>query len=455
MVNVEGIKNSRILVVGLGRSGIAATKALIKLGVKVCVQDTKKEEDLDQGLLKLLKENGCEMYLEGTWPCVNDIDMIVLSPGVSPELDFIVRANYTGVEIIGELELAYRLGRGNYIALTGTNGKTTTTTLVGEIFKKDGRKTQVVGNIGVAVISASFEATEDEWLVTECSSFQLETVKEFSPKVSAILNLTPDHLNRHHTMEAYGAAKAKIFANQNEEDFLVTNYDDKSCYNLSSDCKAKVVPFSIREKLKFGSYVDGDRLVVNDGEKITELCQIQDIKIIGEHNIQNVLAAGTIAFFSGIDPIVIKKGISEFWGVEHRIEFSGEHNGVKYYNDSKGTNTDAAITALKALKENIILIAGGDGKSQNFEPLAKELKGRVKGLILLGRDGKIIGEAARKEGFTEIYYCKDMDECVIKSEKLAVPGDFVLLSPACASWDMYNNYEERGNHFKKCVRELQ
>ena len=458
ITNLDNMAGKNILIIGAGRSGIAAAQAMVKLGSNVSIQDSKREEDFDISVVNFLKERGVRCYFNSIPYEMEQFDMIILSPGVSPELPFIKDAEEKGVEIIGELEIAFRIGKGNYIAITGTNGKTTTTTLVGEIFKEAGRDTSVVGNIGVAVISASAEADEDKWLVTETSSFQLETTKYFKPQVSAILNLTPDHLNRHHTMEVYGAAKAKVFANQREDGFLVINYDDKTCYKLAKDAKCHVVPFSRKESLEkfdFGAFIKDEKIVIKDYDLLVEICKVSDIKIIGKHNVENVLAAAAICYFAGIHPEVIKKGISEFNGVEHRIEYCGNVDGVNYYNDSKGTNTDAAITAINALEKNIILIAGGDAKAQDFTEFAKAFEGKVKHLVLLGRDAHFISEACEKAGFTNYVFCKDMDECVLKARDLAETGDSVLLSPACASWDMYDNYEQRGDHFKDCVKRLE
>ena len=273
--------------------------------------------------------------------------------------------------------------------------------------------------------------------------------------VSAILNLTPDHLNRHHTMEAYGAAKAKIFANQDENGYCVVNYDDKLCYSLTKGCKAKIVPFSRKETLPFGAFLKGDKLVIkNEAGELIELCSRSELKIIGDHNVENALAAAAVCYFAGIDAETIAETLKEFGGVEHRIEFSGEINGVKFYNDSKGTNVDATIIALRAIKENIILIAGGDGKGQEFDELIKNFDGKVKHLVLIGRDGPIIAETADRLGYHDYSFGKDMDECVKKAFESAQPGDTVLLSPACASWDMYDNFEQRGKHFKDCVKRL-
>ena len=454
-MNREAVKDKKILVVGMGRSGKAAIHELHQLGAEVYAQDASPMNKIDPKFVTFLEKEEIP-YFFGEDPEHMDIfDLVVISPGVTPSLPFLEEARAAGIEVIGELELAYRLSQGKYVVITGTNGKTTTTTLVGEIFDKARLQNEVVGNIGVAVISKALTADEEEWLITETSSFQLETVKEFCPRISAILNLTPDHLNRHKTMEAYGQAKAAVFRNQTADDYLVINYDDKTCYALSETCKATIFPFSRKEELKMGAYVaDGD-IVIRDKEGLVRpICATSDLKIIGDHNVENALAAAAIAFCAGIETSVIADAIREFPGVEHRIEYCGLVDGVRFYNDSKGTNVDASIIALKALKENIILIAGGDGKAQDFTELAENLAGRVKALVLLGRDAKQIENCARKAGFTEIYNEKNMRECVVKSTELASEGDVVLLSPACASWDMYDNYEQRGDHFKACVEEL-
>ena len=471
--NIDNIKGKKILVVGLGKSGIAAAQAMIELGAQVYIQDSGKEEGFDPSLVAFFKGKGAVCYFNQIPPEMGIFDMIILSPGVSPELEFIREGAELGAEITGELEIAYRIGKGEYVAITGTNGKTTTTTLTGEIFERAGRKTRVAGNIGTAVIAESMDSDESTWLVTETSSFQLETTRYFKPYISALLNLTPDHLNRHHTMKAYGEAKGRIFANQSSEGFLIVNNEDKQCMKLAKDAQCNVIPFSRVNQLDPGIFVRDGYIVVKDEENLAgqdprnmaersmadgsgtvKICSLDDIKIIGDHNIENVLAACGIAYFSGIKPAVIQDAVSKFNGVEHRIEYVGMVDEVRYYNDSKGTNVDAAVTALKALENNIILIAGGDAKKQDFSDFAKELKGRVKTLIIMGRDGWLIRDAAKASGFNNIIEASDMPSCVREAASIAEPGDSVLLSPACASWDMYDNYEQRGNHFKECVETL-
>lgn len=455
MNNNYDMAGKNVLVVGLGKSGIAATEAMIKLGARVAVQDSKKEEDTDAKVIEFLKENNVELFLGKLPQDFASFDMLILSPGVNPELEFVQKAASQGAEIVGELEIAYRLAKGTFVALTGTNGKTTTTTLVGEIFKKSGRKTNVVGNIGVAVVSKALETTDEDWLITETSSFQLQTVKEFKPVVSAILNITPDHLNRHHTMEEYGQAKANIFANQTEDDYAVVNGDDDFCVRLAKKGNARVVMFSSTRELEKGAFLkDGQLVLVTEDGETVHLCDRAELKILGKHNVENALAAAAICYYAGIEPRVITETLKEFAGVEHRIEFCGEVNGAKYYNDSKGTNVDAAVTALRALEKNVILIAGGDGKSQDFVPFIENFNGSVKHMVLLGRDAKIIAEAADKCGFKDYSFGKDMEECVKICHELAAEGDNVLLSPACASWDMYKNFEQRGDHFKGIVKAL-
>jgi UDP-N-acetylmuramoylalanine--D-glutamate ligase len=456
-MNNNNMENKKVLIVGMGKSGIAATQALLRLGAKVSVQDSKIEGEIEPQLVAFLKGKNVRCYFGEKPDCLDDIDMMILSPGVSPELGFVQEALANETEVIGELEIAYRVGRGSYIAITGTNGKTTTTTLVGEIFKNSKRKTYVVGNIGVAVISMALTAEVDSWLVTETSSFQLETTKYFKPKVSAILNLTPDHMNRHHTMENYGEAKAKIYENQDESGYFVVNYDDKAAYELRENCKrARVVPFSRKVELEYGAFVkDGKIVIINDDGELVEFCGADELNIPGEHNLENALAAAAISYFAGVDSEVIAETLKGFQGVEHRLEYCGEVDGVKFVNDSKGTNPDAAIKAIEAMNDGIILIAGGYDKGSDFTEFIQSFKGRVKHMILLGKTAPIIKEQAEVVGFNNITMAKNMEECVTAAFKHAAPGNTVLLSPACASWDMYTSFEQRGEHFKNCVHGLE
>jgi len=448
------IAGKKVLIVGMGRSGIAATQALLKLGAIVSVQDSKHTEDFDQQFIRFLQNLNVKCYF-GSVPEPEDVfDMLVLSPGVPPNLDFVNEARTKGAEIVGELEIAYRIGNGKYVAITGTNGKTTTTTLVGEIFKNAGRRTYVVGNIGVAVIGSALIAERDAWMVTEVSSFQLETISRFKPAVSAILNLTQDHMDRHKTMMNYGEAKARIFMNQDENDFVIANFDDKACFGLTTGAKAKIVPFSRLEQLDFGCYLKNGAITINDGSKEVYICHTDQLIIPGAHNVENALAAAAISYFAGVESSVIGETLRSFRGVEHRLEFVEEIDGIRFVNDSKGTNPDSSIKAVEAMKGDIVLIAGGYDKGSDFDHLIKAFDGKVKALILLGKTAPKIKETAEKLGFTDIKMVKDMDEAVKTAYGLASPGDTVLLSPACASWDMYTCFEQRGEHFKTLVHKL-
>ena len=454
--NVTDITGKKILIVGMGNSGRAAAQAMVKLGADVSVQDSKSEDSIDPQLLTFLRDKSVKCYLGCQPDDMSSFDMLILSPGVSPQLSFIKEAQDAGAEIIGEIEIAYRVGHGKYVAITGTNGKTTTTTLVGEIYKAAGKKTYVVGNIGVAVISKALSAEDDSWLITETSSFQLETIKEFKPEVSAILNLTPDHLDRHKTMENYGKAKAAVFKNQTPDQYCVINYDDEECVKLAKDCKAKIVPLSRKKTLDFGVYVDADTIIIKDEDgSIKEICRPVELQIPGAHNLENALAACAVAYFGGIEPAVIADVLRTFKGVEHRIELCSVIDDIKFVNDSKGTNPDAAIKAIEAMKNNIILIAGGYDKNASFDEFVNAFDGRVKSLLLMGKTAPKIKAAAEKAGFTEAVILKDMEECVREAYRIAQPGDVVLLSPACASWDMYTSFEQRGKHFKDCVQALE
>lgn len=451
------MKGKKVLVIGMGRSGIAATYALVDAGAVVSVQDSKSEEQIDKAFVDYLNEKGVSKYLGSIPEDMSVFDVLVLSPGVPPQLAFVEEARKNGAEIIGELELAYRLGKGHYIAITGTNGKTTTTTLVGEIYKAAGCDTEVAGNIGIAVISKAMAASDDTCLVTETSSFQLETIDQFHPVVSAILNLTPDHMDRHKTMENYGRAKAAVFKNQTKDEYCILNYDDKACFELAGreGCNATVVPFSRKEALDFGAFVQDGQIVIKDQKgEIIPICGADELQIPGSHNLENALAAAAITYFGGISKDVIAQVLRTFAGVEHRIEACGELNGVRFVNDSKGTNPDAAIKAIEAMKENILLIAGGYDKGSTYDEFVAAFDGRVKKLILLGKTAPKIKETAEAAGFHDIIMASDMEDCVTKAYNAAEEGDVVLLSPACASWDMYDNFEQRGDHFKSCVQSL-
>lgn len=449
------LKNKKVLLVGLAKTGVSTIKHLNRLGAKVVVNDIKDKDTLKDILDELSDLNNVE-YILGYHPeNVDDVDITVVSPGVPLDLPFILKLKSKNIEIIGEVELAYRLSQNPiFIGITGTNGKTTTTSLVGEIFKKANRDTYIVGNIGNPVIDTVGIANENSVLVTELSSFQLESIDKFKPHVSAILNFTEDHLNRHHTMKAYIEAKARIFENQDSKDFCILNYDDEDVRSLSDSVKAKKIFFSRKKSLEYGIYLDEKKnIIINIGEKITLLSK-DELSLPGDHNLENCMAAAAIAYVSNIDIDVIRKVLKTFAGVEHRQEFVRNLNGIMFVNDSKATNPDSSIKAVQSYNRPIVLIAGGMDKQSSFDEFLDIAKENVYALVLLGETAQKIKECAQNKGFDNITIVKDMKEAVKASYQIAKDGDVVLLSPACASWDMYKSFEVRGIDFKDNVNNL-
>ena len=448
------LKGKKVLLVGLAKTGISTIKCLAKYGADITVNDIKTEDQLEEIIAEIKDIDGIK-YILGHHPeDITDIDMVVVSPGVPLDLPFIKKVIEENKELIGEVELAYELANKPYfVGITGTNGKTTTTSLTGEIFEKAGKETYVVGNIGNPVIDAVQAANEGASFVTELSSFQLESIKDFKPSVSAVLNITEDHMNRHHTMANYIDAKARVFMNQDKNDFCVLNYDDELTRALAEKCNANVVFFSRLEKLEKGIYVENGDIIIDIDEKIN-LMKVNDLSLPGGHNLENCMAAAAMAYVSGIDIEVIREVLKTFKAVEHRLEFVKEVEGVKYVNDSKGTNPDSTIKAVQAYENPIILIAGGYDKGSTYDELLEIAKKNVKTLVLLGQTADKIEEAARRIGFTDIHRVEDMKEAVKTCHDIAKEGDIVLLSPACASWGMYKNFEVRGKDFKDNVNNL-
>ncbi|WP_414698637.1 UDP-N-acetylmuramoyl-L-alanine--D-glutamate ligase [Peptacetobacter sp. AB845] len=448
------LKGKKVLLVGLAKTGISTIKCLAKYGADITVNDIKTEDQLEEIIAEIKDIDGIK-YILGHHPeNISDIDMVVVSPGVPLDLPFIKKVIEENKELIGEVELAYQLAKKPYfVGITGTNGKTTTTSLTGEIFEKAGKETYVVGNIGNPVIDAVQAANEGASFVTELSSFQLESIKDFKPSVSAVLNITEDHMNRHHTMENYIDAKARVFMNQDKENFCVLNYDDELTKALAEKCNANVVFFSRLEKLEKGIYVENGDIIIDINEKIN-LMKVCELSLPGGHNLENCMAAAAMAYVSGIDIEVIREVLKTFKAVEHRLEFVKEVEGVKYVNDSKGTNPDSTIKAVQAYENPIILIAGGYDKGSTYDELLEIAKKNVKTLVLLGQTADKIEEAARRIGFTDIHRVEDMKEAVKTCHDIAKEGDIVLLSPACASWGMYKNFEVRGKDFKDNVNSL-
>ena len=460
-------QGKKYLVVGSGISGIAAAKLLTEKGAQVVLYDSSTAltpKDLKEKMISNAPEGKEDTllqmdFLTGELPetVKEQVDAVVLSPGVPVDQPWIEQMRLAGKPILGEIELGFLLEKGRVAAITGTNGKTTTTTLTGEIMKAYLGKDNVfvVGNIGKPYTLKAPLTREDTVTVAEISSFQLETVHTFRPKVSAILNITPDHLNRHHTMEAYAAAKEAIAGNQTKEDTCVLNYDNSYTREFARRCSAKVVFFSSKEELADGYFLKGEQICKAEGGKVTELLNIHtDMNLVGICNVENVMAAIAITEAMQVPMETILKVIKDFKAVEHRIEFVARKGGVDYYNDSKGTNPDAAIQGIRAMSRPTILIGGGYDKQNEYDEWIESFDEKVKWLVLIGQTREKIAACARKHGFEKIRFADSFEECLKLCTSLAQDGDAVLLSPACASWGMFPNYEERGRQFKEYVNAL-
>lgn len=437
------IENKNILIMGFGVTGKTALKFLKEFPCKIYVYDS------NQDLHKLNVEEDFIIFKEED---LDDIDLIVKSPGIYPFHELLEKAREKNIEIISDIELSYRnLKTENVIAVTGTNGKTTTTTILGDILRRVA-KTYVVGNIGRGILEITKEASDDDYVVIEASSFQLEDTIKFKPHIGVLTYVTSDHLDWHKTRQNYVDAKFKIFKNQDENDFAILNYEDK---DLAEEYKLKAEKyyFSMEKIGDKGAYVDNGKIYFNNGEKTEEVLDIKDIKIPGDHNVRNIMAAIIACKLLNIDLDLIKKSILSFTGVEHRIEFVREVDGVKYYNDSKGTNPDSTEVAVAAMDGDVVLIAGGYDKGADFDNLIEKSKDKINTAILFGETAEKISNSCKKSG-VEFYITEDLKKAVELARKLSSSGDDVLLSPACASWDMYKSYEIRGQHFKDLVKEL-
>ena len=447
--------NKNVLVYGTGISGISAVSLLESVQAKVILYDENTKLAKEQIRKKLAKDSGAKIVLGVlSEDVISTLDMVVLSPGVPTDIPIVEEFKKRGILVWGEIELAYRLAKGRVVAITGTNGKTTTTTLVGRLMQNYFESTFVVGNIGNPYTEAAKEMNEETVTVAEISSFQLETIEKFHPAVSAILNITPDHLNRHHTMECYIETKEKIAMNQTKDDVCVLNYDDEVTRKFGENCNASVLYFSRLHKLEKGVYLDGDTFIYSDGVSRTAVCDTTELKVLGGHNHENVMAAIAMAVSMKVPMEIIRKTVMEFTAVEHRIEFVVTKNGVDYYNDSKGTNPDAAIKGIQAMNRKTVLIGGGYDKGSEYDEWIESFDGKVTYLVLLGATKEKIAECARKHGFENIIFADTMEEAVKVCAEKAHPGEAVLLSPACASWGMFDNYEQRGKVFKELVRNL-
>lgn len=443
------MKNN-IIIVGLGKTGFCVLDYFIKQDVNIQVFDSKTDYDSDK--IAKLSSNKNVIFNLGKNPTGDEeADMVVMSPGISLDLEFVKKFISRNIEVTGEIELSYRYGKGRFVGITGTNGKTTTTTLVGDIFKAYKSDTKVVGNIGYPALEQAVVSDADTFLITELSSFQLESIKTFRPYISAILNITEDHLNRHKTMVEYMKAKFRIFENQSSDEFLVLNYDDELLRLSQSEIKPKIIYFSRKEILKEGIYVENEQIVACIGNTKEYIMDVKDILLLGQHNLENVLAAVSISVLAGIDKSIIKQEVMNFRGVEHRLELVRTYNDVNYINDSKATNPDSSIKALEAMNTPVILIAGGMDKQSDYSSFIDSCIPKVKHLILLGETKDVIEKTAISKGLVNITKVEDMKQAVDVAFLKAKEGDTVLLSPACASWDMYESFEHRGKDFKNCV----
>lgn len=451
-----GLAGKKVLVVGSGISGTGAVKALCHVGADPILFDANEKLKKEEVEERLLPGSRARIVL-GVLPeeLARSVELVVLSPGVPTDTPFVEGFRSAGVPVWGEIELAYRIGRGRVIGITGTNGKTTTTTLVGEIMAAHCSDVDVVGNIGNPYTLTALDSTAETVTVAEISSFQLETVERFCPDVSAILNITPDHLNRHHTMEKYAAAKEAITGNQTGEQVCVLNYENGYTREFGGRCPARVVWFSSKRRLRDGFYREGEEIWQAVNGEVTRVMNIHDMNLVGECNVENVMAAIAITQAMGVPMETILPVVRQFQAVEHRIEFVATKNGVDYYNDSKGTNPDAAIQGIRAMCKPTVLIGGGYDKESEYDEWIEAFGDKVKCLVLIGQTREKIADCARSHGVKNIVLADSFEEAFAVCVREACSGDAVLLSPACASWGMFPNYEVRGRVFKDLVNQLE
>jgi len=453
----QDMNRKSVLVAGCGISGIGAAKLLLDSGESVILYDGNKNRNVEEIRAKIDAQGELEIILgDLTDDVIERVSYCVISPGIPTDVPFALQLKAAGIALWSEIELAWHYGKGTVIGITGTNGKTTTTSLTGEIMSAHygDNKTFVVGNIGTPYTEKAPLMTEDSVTVAEISSFQLETAITFHPHVSAILNITPDHLDRHKTMEGYAAVKESITANQTKDDFCVLNYDDAVLREFGNVCPASVVYFSSRVLLDEGFCMNGRILVYRHDGMEDVIGDIDEFNLVGRCNYENILAAAAIAVCLGIPMDTIRKTAKAFKAVEHRIEYTATRNGVRYYNDSKGTNPDAAIQGVRAMTTPTCVIGGGYDKGSEYDEWISEFGSTVKYLVLIGQTKEKIAECCEKHGFTSYEFAESMEEAVNLCAAHALPGEAVLLSPACASWGMFANYEQRGRIFKELVRSL-
>ena len=449
------LEGKKVLVFGSGISGIGAADLLAEVGAKPMIYDENINRTESEILNKVQKPEQVSVYIgKISEEEIQTLDLVVMSPGVPTDLPVVDAFKAAGIPVWGEIELAFQMGKGRVLAITGTNGKTTTTALLGRIIGDYYDSTYVVGNIGTPYTSVVLEQKEDSVTAAEISSFQLETVAEFKPEISAILNITEDHLDRHHTMEEYIRVKELITMNQDEDGLCVLSYEDDVLRAFGEALQIPVMYFSSKRKLEKGIYLDGEEILLNTGEELIPVVNVRELKLIGIHNYENVMAAVAMAWGAGVPMESIRKSACEFRAVAHRIEYVEEVNGVIYYNDSKGTNPDASIRAIRAMNRPTLLIGGGYDKGSDYTEWIQAFDGKVRYLALIGATKEKIAEAAKQCGFHNIVLLENMQEAMEFCTEHAHPGDAVLLSPACASWGEFKNYEERGDRFKEYVHNL-
>ncbi len=446
------LNNKRVLVVGLGKSGVASALFLKSRGARVTVSDSKPEAELRDEILLLL-EQGITVETGGHGDrTFRGQDLIVVSPGVPVDAPQLVQARNLGEPVIGEIELAAQFLAGPIVAITGANGKTTTTALAGEIIAAGKFPTLVGGNIGTPAISLADKAGPATWTVLEVSSFQLETIVEFRPRIAVILNITPDHLDRHRTFANYVNAKARVFENQRADDFSVLNADEPTTAELSGRTRAQLFWFSRTKEVERGAFARGSHIYFRDGHNERKILPLTEVPLKGGHNLENVLAGVSIGMLVGCEPEQIREAVRNFKAVEHRLEFVARVAGVDYYNDSKATNVDAAVKALESFPANIHLILGGKDKGSDYTVLHELLRQRVKRVYTIGAAAAKI--ESQIQGAAEIEHAETLENAIRRASQSAVPGDVVLLAPACASFDQFHSYEHRGRVFKETVHTL-
>jgi UDP-N-acetylmuramoylalanine--D-glutamate ligase len=448
-------KEKKIGILGCQKSGKALARILTREGAEVLISDRKEADALADAMAEL-SPLGVRFETGGHSDAVyRGKDMVVISPGVSVNHPILKEAREAGVPVLGEIEIAYRLCSAPIIAVTGTNGKSTTVSLIHQAIGHSGGTSLLAGNIGMPLVAEVHENRGVQWVVVEVSSFQLETIARFRPRIGVILNITVDHMDRHSTMGDYAGTKARLFSNQGDDDYAVLNADDENIVSMAGGIAARKYYFSRRGPVLRGTYLDDDRILWKSGETAEPVLSLAEIRLRGGHNVENILALVTVAKILAIPDDAIRKTLALFVPLHHRIEYVASIKGVEFYDDSKGTNPGSVIAALESFEKPIVLIAGGKDKDMDFSLLAAVIAKKVKKLVVIGETALKIAEAARSRGLTEIHHAGTFDEALHHAFQSAAPGDVVLLSPACASFDMFTSAENRGDIFKRIVHEME